>query len=68
MCCVLFEWCNHHNKHRPFSELDLNVLRALSLVMSGLVLQSKLNLTHVLEEKEKLFLKWAQPFFDLFYS
>ncbi len=39
------------------SELDLNVLRALSLVMSGLVLQSKINVVHVFEEKEKLFLK-----------
>ena len=39
------------------SELDLNVLKALSTVMSGLVLQSKFSTSHVFEEKEKLFLK-----------
>jgi len=39
------------------SELDLHVLRALSLLLSGLVLQSKMKTSHVFEEKEKLFLK-----------
>ena len=39
------------------SDLDLSALRALGLVMSGLVLQSKYKSSDVSEGKSKLFLK-----------
>lgn len=43
----------------PPSDLDLSALRAIGLVMSGLVLQSKFKTSDVIEEKGKLFLKYV---------
>lgn len=43
--------------HVCYSDLDLSALRAMGLVMSGLVLQSKFKTSDVFEEKGKLFLK-----------
>ena len=43
--------------YSPSSDLDLSALRALGLVMSGLVLQSKYKSSDVSEGKSKLFLK-----------
>lgn len=43
--------------HSLSSDLDLSALRALGLVMSGLVLQSKYKSSDVSEGKSKLFLK-----------
>ena len=50
------------------SDLDLNSLRAVGLVMSGLVLQGKFKTSDILEEKGRLFLKYFTSFMNLIHS